>query len=296
VLLLDMDGTLIGRITPQVCEYEVLMTLDKKKLRSMRADVVTRLKQGVMRPHLDWFVKQMGDAAELFVFTASEDKWAKFLVPLIEEALGVKFNRPIFTRNHCTYHDGEYLKSLDRVAPLVFKALKDRHRLTSVRDVSVDMLLVDNNHGVLMPPLPLTPQQQTQQQTQQHHADAERWRLIKCPTYDHAVFYDVLSRLDPAILHARFTKLVPILARFGMFPTNVSGQSLVAGGVQQFLSIYYARLSVNARQAWQHQDAELKDRMWRTLGEMLVALRSAPRVLPDTAQQLTRTLLAASAH
>lgn len=274
VLLLDMDGTMIGHIIPQVCEYELLnavqeMTARDKlsspstksgsgsasKLKAMKAGLVERLRYGVLRPHMDWFVKTASSGLpnmELFVYTASDDGWAKFIVPCIEEVLGIKFNRPLFTRKHCVYVDNEYKKSLDKVMPVVHKKLRTKYKLPPTTSESVKQLgqraaLLDNNPTVLL-----------------HSSDAPR--LIRCPTYNFAYHYDVLGNVDVPFLHARFRSLIPYLAKMGMFPNVLPSEVQSAF---HFLHLYHERLAENVRGTWLDQDALQKDRMWRALGDSL---------------------------
>ena len=127
VLLLDFDGTLVGRLNCAVCEYELLVRAHKG-LRAFRDDLVARLRYGIIRPHVEAFLKAARSELEIFIFTASDARWASFVVPCVEAALGVKFNRPLLTRAHCLTAGERVVKSLDRVLPLVHRALVHRGR------------------------------------------------------------------------------------------------------------------------------------------------------------------------
>lgn len=255
-----MDGTLIGRIVPQVCEYELLARLARPKLKAMRADVVERLRAGVARPHLRAFVRAVTrdpDAAptELFVYTASEARWAQFLVPCIEEATGVRFNRPLFTRKHCvaTHGGADYRKSLGAVAPLVLRALKARYggALRSAADVRANMLLIDNHPDVLLDP------------------GADGARLVHAPTYGFAFYHDVLGKLDARVVAASFPRLAPFLAKFGLYPAAAPPPATV----QDFLQAYYARLARSISEA--REENRRPDAFWRGLGRVLRHARFA---------------------
>jgi hypothetical protein len=238
VLLLDMDGTMIGKITPQVCEYEVLMATQKSKLKSMKSDLVERLRQGIIRPYLASLCAliKKGEIrnVETYVYTASESKWANFLVPCIEEAIGFKFNRPIFTRNHCVTVGQEYKKSLGIVFPSIYRKLKTKYKLVDVRSLSDNMILVDNNHTVLLNPA------------------KDGRRLVKCPTYNFAYYYDVLGRVDLPVLHAKYQRLIPILVSNYMFPDVRPSE---VHSVQQFVFMYYHKMYENAKVSWREENS-----------------------------------------
>ena len=124
VMLLDMDGTLVGKVGSVLCEYDLHRTLGAAAApasaaasarpktasvasptvhKGLRDAIVARLRYGIIRPHVLEFCRGATaiPGVELYVYTASEAWWAAFFVPCIEAALGVRFNRPIFSRDHC---------------------------------------------------------------------------------------------------------------------------------------------------------------------------------------------------
>lgn len=269
-----MDGTLIGRIAPQVCEYEVVSTLQKKKVRQVRAEIVEHLRFGVVRPHLATFLTRVKEAVprtEFFVYTASDDAWAKFLVPCIEEAIGFKFARPIFTRRHCRLSNGDYKKSIAAVAPHILRRLRPAYAgLVGARaeDIVRDALLIDNNPVVM-------------------RSGEEEDRLVRCGTYNYAYFRDVLAKLEPAVLHARHARLVPLLAAFGLLPARTAAADV--NGIEHFLSMYYGCLAASAQAALRDVAPSRRDRTWLVLADLLSA--PAPdRVSPAFVAQLNRAL------
>lgn len=272
-MLLDMDGTMIGKITPQVCEYEVILSTDEKKLKTMKADLVERLKQGIIRPYLASLCRLVaaGELAdvELFVYTASESRWAHFLIPCIEEALGFRFNRPFFTRDHCVAVGAEYKKAFELVAPTVFRKLRGRYALSSARETAENMTLVDNNPTVLL------------------HPNIDGKRTVRCPTYNFAYYYDVLARVPVHTLHANYAKLIPVLALNDMFP-DVSPRQVE--DVHHFLMLYFQKMNENVRTSWKEMKAAGKERLFRLVIE---ALRANQRVTADFVASLEREIEAA---
>jgi hypothetical protein len=267
VVLLDLDGTLAGRVTSVLCEYDVYKSMSllgrpRGMPKHIRDSIVSRLRYGIIRPYVFDFcrgVADMGVGIELFVFTASENTWANFFVPCMESALGVRFNRPIFTRNHCVINqipvpsgggggappEGRkhqksvfmgggvsVLKSISKLRPLIARALRGRYPgLRSPEDLVDRVILVDNTPHVMVDP-------------------RESKRLVVCPTYDYTYVYDVLAHLPVDVLHAHFAKLVPVLQRNGMFPLGLHGSGDSSGQGQRridtyssFSAVYYRRLA-----------------------------------------------------
>ena len=279
VLLLDLDGTLIGRVGSLVCEHDIVRLVSAtaasssgaaggKKVkgrgaaaatRAYRESVVSRLRYGIIRPHFEAFCKSAavaGGAIELFVYTASDTEWAGFLVPCVEAALGVRFNRPIFTRAQCSPAP-EHKKSVARVAPAVFRALKKKPAyaagLRNVRDLDGCVALVDNTPNVLA-------------------SAAEAPRLLVCPTYAYQYVYDVLSNVGVDAMHRRFARLVPVLVRSGLFPADVNAAAV--GSYQQFAALYYDRLARTLSETRAANVAALAhDRFWVRLLHALARCR-----------------------
>jgi len=110
VFVLDLDNTIIGNIKPQVAQWEI-----SKQCKSIKFDYKafqTKLKQGIIRPGFLEFVKYaQSQGCTIYVYTASQNNWALFVISQIEKALGIKLARPIFTRKHCHYHNGSYKKN-----------------------------------------------------------------------------------------------------------------------------------------------------------------------------------------
>lgn len=275
VMLLDLDGTLIGKINTAVCEYELMKVTEKKHGRAAKAfrdTLIARLRYGIIRPHVEAFCKhaqQPAEAMEMFVYTASDAEWAAFIVPCVETALGIKFNRPIFARNHCLNVSPpgttpDYKKSIAKVAPTIFARLRKKYpMLHSVKDLTDRMLLVDNTPGIM--------------------ADAaEHARLVVCPTYSYSYTYDVLGRLDVNVMHRKYARVIlPMLVRFGMFPPKSNPQSY-----QQFAALYYDRLAkILAESQASNLAALAHDRFW---AHLLHALPSTTHFTDDVIRTLNR--------
>lgn len=262
-VLLDMDGTMIGRILPSVCEYELLRQFDPKKLAAFKQQLVSRLRYGPVRPHLEAFCKKAAACGiDVYVYTASEDKWAGVIVPCIERCLGVKFARPIFARSSCVQQpQGDLKKSIERVLPTIHRRMRPRLGGMSIGDLRNRTVLVDNNPSVLM------------------HA-SEAPRFIKCATYEYLYAYDVLAMLDVDVLHAKFHRVAPVLKKHDLFPENVDASHQT---FQQFMATYTKHLADMLGESYRSNQAGLRhDRLFANLQEQLIR----PQALPGAAVNL----------
>lgn len=173
VILIDLDGTVQGDITPQIEEYKLLEKLHIKHNRKMLASDYTK---GLLRPYFTNFVnlidKVHSGRVELFVYTASEKVWAHHIVPTIESVTGVKFNRPIFTRNECNM-DNQTHKSLAAVKPKIYRSLRKKYANITKDSLDHKIYLIDNSNVL-----------------------QETKFLLKCPTYDYTVNIDMLRCID----------------------------------------------------------------------------------------------------
>jgi hypothetical protein len=100
---------------------------------------------GIIRPYFKSFFKELSDhGVEIFIYTASEKKWAEFIVKQIEISVGIKFNRPLFTRNNCQYTGGEYMKKIGFVKPMVLKSLNKKYNTRFSSDFRNRIIAIDN--------------------------------------------------------------------------------------------------------------------------------------------------------
>lgn len=148
VVLLDVDGTLVGDVTHQVVMYELANVLKRKTRFSYgQKDIVTALKtSGLLRPGTKCFLEQLkANNIEVFIYTAAEKKWAEYIIKGIEQTTGVKFNRPLFTRDNCIMMNGELKKSIKHITPLILRSLKKKPQYKDVTSLSNSVIAVDNN-------------------------------------------------------------------------------------------------------------------------------------------------------
>lgn len=248
VLFIDVDGTLIGDISPQVCEWEILTRFDKSKLRAFRQSLIDTLENGLLRPHIADFLmdlKKRYPQLEMFIYTASNSAWAHYLVPCIEKVTRVPFQRPLFTRNNCIVKGMEFQKSLDCVLPTVIRRLKHAYPQMTLKNMKNHVAIVDNNNVLVR---------------------NEVHRCIRCPTYNFAYYYDVIGKLELSTLMKSYSEVSHFLANYGLFPALSPKTSF---SMRSFLTSYHQKLYgvVKAR------SRELKrsegDTFWIVLSKVL---------------------------
>jgi hypothetical protein len=169
VFLIDLDGTIQGDVHPQVIEYELILKVNaltkanvKYNLKNLHKDIGN----GLIRPHFKnalLNIKKKHDNVEFFVYTASSDMWANFLLPNIIKVVFNKrnpINTPFLTRSNCIA-DGR-MKSIEKVRPIVANSLRIKYPNSSFKH----MYLIDNNIVL---------------------QSNEINKLIYCPSYDYRV-------------------------------------------------------------------------------------------------------------
>lgn len=179
VFVIDIDGTLIGDISPQVMMYDIVQEVKrlKQNIASFDSnDLLQKLKLGIIRPHFLEFVESVKKLyqAELFIYTASQTKWALFLVKIIEKALGITFNRPIFTRKDCVTINNEFKKSLKNISGRICTCLRKKYEGLKVKDLDGKILMIDNNPVLV---------------------EKEEDCLVLCPTYNFRYPENIPARL-----------------------------------------------------------------------------------------------------
>lgn len=229
VILLDLDGTIVGNVVPLVTEWDLINNNDKRKLKDFKKAVIKKLQNGVMRPHLADFhamISRHLHYVEFFIYTASDPVWATFLVSCIEEATNITFQRPIFSRKNCLLKDNEYSKSIECVSPFIFKKLKGKYKeLKKEVQLKNRICLVDNNDVL---------------------SKGERSKLIKCPTYDYVDNYDIFTRLDiDSFADKDCNELASLLEKYGLFPSHSVSNTRMSFDL--FRYYYYSRLCGNIK-------------------------------------------------
>lgn len=181
IIILDLDGTIIGNISPQIILHDILDELKDNGVKHSykNRDFQNVLSNGLIRPYFTDFIKTLQKKIphiEFFIYTASETKWGNYVIRQIENTINSKFNRPIFTRSDCII-DKDISKCLTKISPKIVKSLKKRYSQLSLKNIVEQIIVIDNNS------------------VYKKQLDASK--LLLCPTYD----YIYLENIPQYILH-----------------------------------------------------------------------------------------------
>ena len=103
-LVLDLDETLVHSSFVEVPEadFKIDVTLDGR----------TFIIYVVKRPGVEEFLKDLAEHYEIVLFTASVEKYAQKVTELIDPKATID---AMLFREHCTFHQGNYVKDLARL-------------------------------------------------------------------------------------------------------------------------------------------------------------------------------------
>lgn len=172
LFILDLDNTIIGDISLNSIEWILINEINKeikktnnKKISysKYKKNLENDLKTNLLRPYFIDFIKYIKqyENVELYIYTASDKKWAEFLIPIIENIIKYKFNRPIFNREHTqifkyTKNNKDLnnnliiKKSINNIKPILFSNLKKKYNnLQDALDLN-KIFFVDNTKNILL--------------------------------------------------------------------------------------------------------------------------------------------------
>ncbi|EFJ40430.1 hypothetical protein VOLCADRAFT_99759 [Volvox carteri f. nagariensis] len=248
----DIDGTIVGNVLPQVVEWHLVQRYQPSRKPMFKASLVDVLQHHLVRPRFADFHNGLSAAlphVEFFVYTASDHVWAHVLVPCIEKALGIKFNRPIFTRQHLVDDGaGDRHKSIVHVAPMAHRALAKKGYQVRAADMLQDTVLIDNNNLLVA---------------------AEYGHTLHCPTYNYVLYQDVLRHVPLSALRENMLAIQEELRVCGLFPPVHKQMSEEA-----FTAHYYAVLHQAVTSAARDCRDGWKDVFWSMLLRCAVSVAS----------------------
>lgn len=175
VIMLDIDGTMVGDVHYQVCQYEISNAVSdfsgkaQSNAKSFKRHLKEALVDGLLHPDLTTFLNNHKSSFRFFVYTAAETQWAIVLVNCMESVLGTKFQRPLFTRVDCIGND--LRKNIESVRQRIEWTIQTDK--TSVRNI----FMIDNNKTL----------------------NRQKRHLIHCPSYNRRVLTDVFEDLHEQI-------------------------------------------------------------------------------------------------
>lgn len=122
IILLDMDETIVGDMSLLSLEFYLIQKLREKENKKGCKRTLALNKthfsydiERLIRPGVCEFIHSLAEHAYIFIYTASEDSWAQFVIPYIEKHIGCSFQRPIFTRKSTINEGNSFTKKLSKV-------------------------------------------------------------------------------------------------------------------------------------------------------------------------------------
>lgn len=103
-LVLDLDETLVHSSFQPVPGADFIIPLE--------IEGTTHHVYVLKRPHVDAFLTRMGEIFEIVIFTASLSKYADAVIDLLDHTRVVRHR---LFREHCSFHQGAYVKDLGRL-------------------------------------------------------------------------------------------------------------------------------------------------------------------------------------
>lgn len=249
VFLLDFDGTMQGNIRPQIEEYNLITELNKIILNNKKIKYNTEffhrdMMAGLLRPDLKSSllkIKHLHPHIEFFIYTASQDEWANFILPKVCQYLNDTvqlINKPFFTRKHCTMNGA--MKSIKKIKQEIQSSLRKKYHTRQESKFEIDSIyLVDNNY--------VLPKQ-------------ELSYLIHCPTYDYKLPIDLLRNVDKHIVVKYYSEIADIVLNETQVHSYI-----------EFMYKYYAQLFENILFEDENNRKELNDNYWSLFASVVTS-------------------------
>jgi hypothetical protein len=100
-VILDLDLTLIGNITPLANQNYILNTFFNKSITT--DEIYIALKSGLLRPYVKEFIHELlKHNVNIVIYTMSTEEWAKKVISALYRVIGMNFVTLLLTRQNCT--------------------------------------------------------------------------------------------------------------------------------------------------------------------------------------------------
>ena len=155
IVILDWDNTIVGKVDYQSQKYSLEQHYKKFGLKVKKNSKVPKAfnkDSKLVRPYFFNFITELTDYFQgniyFFIYTASERKWANTEISWLEKSHGIKFQRPIFTRDDCIVDkSGSYRKSISNIFPRMLRSMGltkiSKEQKTEL--LHQRLLIIDNN-------------------------------------------------------------------------------------------------------------------------------------------------------
>lgn len=246
VVMLDLDGTIIGDITPQIASYEIYnkIKFSGGSLNYKFKDFHGKLLGGIIRPYFCEFIKKLQanvSNIEFFVYTAGTKEWASYVIKHIEKACKIKFNRPMFTRSNCILVDKEYRKSIKHVKPMIMRSLKKKYPIVTAADLNDRIMVVDNMDV---------------------YNNNESKYHIHCKTYDYKYPENIPAMFDHQEYKKYWQLINTIIDKYHSIK--------VTEDFLEFQQVFYSKYAQTISALKKSNDSNLKDTFYKNLYKVMV--------------------------
>lgn len=257
VFILDWDGTIAGRVDFQSQQYQLHNHLRKHGFKPSRQYPIPPAfypNTKLIRPGFASFIKglqKLYPEIYFFIYTASEKHWALQEIAWVEKTHGIRFARPIFTRDDCTTDAaGNYRKSIAKVFPRIIRAIsKTRQTPFSTAErmaILEDRTMIIDNNAV--------------------YTDRSD-KVLLCPDYHYTVFENLLHGVPAeARSHPGVQQIIYSLVNQGLLCplANESEDSMRALTRQYQWLAAKCKALTEANAAYEHDD------FWKYLKKLIV--------------------------
>lgn len=258
VFIFDIDNTIIGNIRYIYQEFQFHQAMELECL----VKKPTALKQCnkmihyeslfnslLIRPHFIEFInfiKIKFVPCELYLYTGSSYPIIhNFFIQHFEKQTGVKFNRPMFTRNDMI--QGQ--KSILHVLPRIQSSLQEKYQNIDINQIIQSRILfiddVPNNLFDL------------------------KSKQIHCPAYSYAIFYDVFTKLRKIYPKTDLQKIIQISDANGIYHYNPNSHDALL----QNEAIYKQRIKLIKMQIHIMNQIYSKDKFFLLFQSMLKTIK-----------------------
>ena len=243
IIVFDVDGTLIGDIRPQLVLYEMYSAFKKKDSKVANSflkasEFRNSLARGIIRPHVGKFIKKMQQTyedVEFYIYTASEKKWAQFLIPHLEKCLNIKFKRPLLTRDNCIWHNNDLHKKIN----IIYDCISKKRKTSNFED---KILIIDNNENVY---------------------GSDQKHVLLCNTYDMCKLENMMCYIDEPIYLKHRDIIIDVLSKY--IP-----ELKKSGDFYQFQKTYYVYYLKKLEETGRRNALHEKDKFFLYLANLIV--------------------------
>ena len=279
VFVIDWDGTIVGKVDTQSHIYSLHLLMKRHRIApakrwATKDQPPAAFRSRLVRPGLAAFMADvrahLGNVY-FFVYTASERAWAMQEIAWVEQAHGVRFERPIFTRSDCTVDgSGTYRKSIGRVFPRIIRTIQRSAAYGWVFTpderlaiLEANLVIIDNNAV---------------------YTDRGD-KLLLCPDYSYVHFENAMEYIPAAVSQypAIIQHLLSMINAGTLCPTIISRKGSGGGGTgagagaagetdnpMVHMAASYEWLATRCRAAASANTAYDKDTFWKVLRKIIV--------------------------